>query len=152
MAVSQLRARGRRAEERHMEGRALFDDLLAIAGSLAESRREDAASQLEALADSMRQFGGSMPPLPGVERYVETAADSLEELAGYVLDREIPDMFSDARDLARRHPLATLGGSIVAGVVITQLVQSRTENLRSALRARRGSGRKARRRNAGTAQ
>jgi len=152
MAVSQSRPRGRSQGERRGEGRALFDDLLAVAGSLAESRREHAADQLETLAHSMRQFSGSLPSLPAVGGYAETAADSLEELAGYVLDSEIAEMLSDARDLARRHPLATFGGSIVAGVIITQLVQSRTDTMRSALRARRGSGRKPRARKSDKAQ
>lgn len=152
MAVSQFRTRGRSQGERRGEGRALFDDLLAMAGSLAESRREHAASQIEALADSMRQFSGSLPALPALGTYAETAADSLEELAGYVLESEIPDMLSDARDLARRHPLAAFGGSIMAGVIITQLVQSRTDTMRSVLRARRGSGRNSRARKAGEAQ
>ena len=56
-----------------------------------------------------------------------------------MLESDLPEMLSDARDLARRHPLITFGGSVVAGVVITQLVQSRAETMRSALRSRRSA-------------
>jgi hypothetical protein len=137
MAVSRSRARTRSQGNRRGEGRALFDDLLSMAGSLAESRREYASNQLENLADSIRQFSATLPALPAVGTYADTAAEGLEELAGYVLDSDLPEMVSDARELARRHPLATFGGSIVAGLVITQLVQNRTEAMRSAVRSQR---------------
>jgi len=139
MAVSRLRGRNRDKRE----GPAFFDDLLAMAGSLANSRKEYASTQLENLADSLRQFGESLPSLPTVKGYAETAAGSLEDLAGYVVDSDLPDMVSDAREMARRHPLATFGGSILAGLVITQIVQARTEAMRDSLRTRRApSGRR----------
>ncbi|MFO1132902.1 hypothetical protein [Novosphingobium sp.] len=147
MAGSRSRARTRgqgNQGNRRSEGRALFDDLLTMAGSLAESRREYASGQLETLADTIRQFSVSLPALPAVSTYAETAADSLEDLAGYVLDSDLPDMVSDAREIARRHPLATLGGSILAGLVITQLVQNRAGAARYAGRMRRAAGRRGR--------
>ncbi len=134
MAVSQLRGRSRHRDQR--EGPAFFDDLLAMAGSLANSRKEYASTQLENLADSLRQFGESLPSLPTMKGYAEAAAGGLEDLAGYVVDSDLPDMVSDAREMARRHPLATFGGSILAGLVITQLVQARTEAMRASLRPR----------------
>lgn len=135
MAVSHTRGRSRSRDNR--EGPAFLDDLLAMAGSLANSRKQYASSQLETLADSVREFSDSLPSMPAVKTYANTAADSLEDLAGYVLESDLPEMVNDARELARRHPLATFGGSVLAGIVITQLVQSRAEGLRSAVRARR---------------
>lgn len=129
------RRRSRPATER--QGPAFMDDLLAMASSLAASRKDYAATQLENLADAVRQFSDTLPALPTVKTYAETAADSLEELAGYVVDSELPEMVADGRDFARRHPLVTLGGSIAAGLIITQLVQARTETMRAALRAGR---------------
>jgi hypothetical protein len=139
MAVSQARGRGRSRNrtEQGREGPAFLDDLLAMAGSLASTRKEFASSQLEDLADSMRQLSDALPALPTVKTYAETAADSLEDLAGYVMESDLPEIISDARELARRHPLITFGGSLVAGVVLTQLVQARAGAMRSAVRARR---------------
>jgi hypothetical protein len=102
-----------------------MDDLLAMAGSLAGSRKDYAAEQLETLADSVREFAEAMPPIPTMRAYASTAADNLEELADYVVESEISDMLNDARNLMRRHPLATFGGSVAAGLVITQLIQMR---------------------------
>lgn len=142
MAVSPLRARGRgrsRTEQGRggREGPAFLDDLLAMAGSLANSRKEYASDQLETLAESMRQFSDSLPALPTLKTYAESAADSLEDLASYVLESDLPDMIADARAFAQRHPLATFGGSVIAGIVMTQLVHARAESMRTVVRARR---------------
>ena len=131
----QIRARSRRRPDMDREGPAFIDDLLAMAGSLANSRKEYAAAQLETLADSVRQFSDAMPAIPTMRAYAAPAADSLEELAGYVVESDLADMLADAREFTRRHPLATFGGSIAAGLVITQIVQSRAQSARSAARA-----------------
>ena len=87
------------------------------------------------LADSVRQFSEALPAVPTVRAYATTAADSLEELAGYVVDSDIADMLADARDFTRRHPLATFGGSIAAGLIITQMVQARAQSMRAGARS-----------------
>lgn len=135
-SVSQFRSRGR-AKGEQREGPAFLDDLLAMAGSLANSRKDYAATQLENLADAMRQFSETLPSLPTLKTYAETGADNLEDLANYVVESDLPDMISDARDLMRRHPLATFGGSIAAGLILTQVMQSRAETMRAAVRTRR---------------
>lgn len=138
--VSQSRARSRTKLEDAREAPAFFDDMLNMAGSLASSRKEYAAAQLESLADSVRQFTEAMPSIPTMKAYATTAADSLDELATYVTDSDLSEMVSDAREFTRRHPLATFGGSIAAGLVIAQLVQSRSASLREG-----GNGRRSRR-------
>ncbi|MCA3575364.1 MAG: hypothetical protein IOC86_15710 [Aestuariivirga sp.] len=135
--ASQFRARSRSRNESEREGPAFLDDLLAMAGSLANSRKEYAAAQLESLADSVRQFSEVMPALPTMRAYADTAADSLEELASYVVESDLSEMVSDAREFSRRHPLATFGGSIAAGLVITQIVQSRAQSLREGMENRK---------------
>ncbi len=135
--ASQFRARGRSRTETGREGPAFLDDLLSMAGSLANSRKEYAAAQLESLADSVRQFSDAMPAVPTVKSYATTAADTLDDLAGYVVESDLADILADAREFTRRHPLATFGGSIAAGLVITQIVQSRAQSLRADARPRR---------------
>lgn len=142
--VSQFRSRSRSRPERERGGPAFMDDLIAMAGSLANSRKEYAAAQLESLADSVRQLSDAMPEIPTIKAYAATAADSLEDLAGYVVESELTDMLADAREFTRRHPLAMFGSSIAAGLVITQLVQSRAQSLRSGMSARREPPRRSR--------
>ena len=135
--VSQFRARSRSRTEGEREGPAFLDDLLSMAGSLANSRKEYAAAQLESLGrfrapvrrgnarhrhgQGLRHDGGRQPGR-----------------ACRLCRRERPygHGLGCAR-IHRRHPLATFGGSIAAGLVITQIVQSRAQSLRSAAGARR---------------
>jgi hypothetical protein len=142
--VSQSRNRARARNANARTGPALFDDMLNMAGSLASSRKEYAAAQLESLADSVRQFTDVMPDIPTMKAYAETAAESLDDLASYVTESDLSEIVADAREFTRRHPLATLGGSIAAGLVITQLVQARTATSRG---SSRGSARSARQAN-----
>ncbi|MFN4140853.1 hypothetical protein [Aestuariivirga sp.] len=135
--VSHLRGRARSRPASERESPAFMDDLLTMAGSLANSRKEYAAAQLESLADSVRQFGDALPAVPTMRTYAETAADSLEELANYVVESELVDMVADAREFTRRHPLVTFGGSIAAGLIITQIVQSRAQQMRTSTSSRR---------------
>ena len=136
--ASQSRARTRTRSASERDGPAIFDDILAMAGSLASSRKEYAAAQLETLADSVRQFNETMPQIPTVKAYAATAADSLEELANYVVESDLSEMVADAREFSRRHPFATFGGSLAAGVIITQLLQSRAAALRETASSSRG--------------
>lgn len=125
MAAAPKGSRKRGRNDQRRRGPGLMDDILAMAGSLADSRKDQAAAQLESLSASLRQFGDSLPSLPLVSSYAETAAESLDDLAVYVQDTDFPGMLTDARELARRYPLAAFGSSMVAGVIVAQLVQAR---------------------------
>ena len=103
----------------------MMDDVLALAGTLASSRKDYAAKKLETLAESVRECSSALPGIPNMKAYASAAAESLEGLAGYVMESDLPTMVSDAREFARRHPMATLAGSIAAGVVIAQMIQVR---------------------------
>ena len=103
----------------------LVDDLLAMAGSLASSRKNFASAKLETLAGAVRECTSAMPDIPHVKAYASAAAESLDGLADYVMESDLATMVADAREFARRHPVATLTGTIAAGVVISQMMQSR---------------------------
>lgn len=134
-AVSQVKTRSRSRSGREDGGPAFIDDLVAMAASLANGRKAYAAAQLQGIAESVRQFSASIADIPTVKAYSETAAESLDDLADYLVEREVLDMIDDAREFSRHHPLIMLGGSIAAGLVITQLVQARAQLLRSGRRS-----------------
>lgn len=121
------------------------DDMLAMAGSLANSRKDYAAEKLETLADSVREFSGALPDMPNFKAYAAAAAESFEGLASYVTESDLETMIDDARQFARHHPLAMLAGAIAAGVVVTQMVQTRSASppaSRAAAAGRRGPARR----------
>ncbi len=131
MATSSRTRSSRRNGGSRGNGRSyrIFDDVLAMAGSLANSRKNFAAAKLESLAQSARDFAGAMPDMPNVKAYADVAAESLDGLADYVMHSDLETMAGDAREFARTHPLATLGASIAGGMIVTQMMQMRTSSL-----------------------
>ena len=122
--------------------RRIFDDVLALAGTLARGRKDLGADKLHSLAALTRDYAASMTDLPNLRVQVASAADSLEGVADYVMHTEIEQMVGDAGTFARRHPLATLAVTVAAGMAASRLMY------RQPARASAGSRRAARPRRA----
>jgi hypothetical protein len=121
--------------------RRIFDDVLALAGTLARGRKDIGADKLHSLAELTREYAASMTDLPNLRVQVASAADSLEDVADYVMHTEIEQMVGDAGTFARRHPLATLAVTVAAGMAASRLMYRRPVNSK----ARSGRGASARR-------
>jgi hypothetical protein len=119
--------------------RRIFDDVLALAGTLARGRKDLGADKLHSLASLTREYAASMTDLPNLRVQVASAADSLEGVADYVMHTDIEQMVGDAGTFARRHPLATLAVTVAAGMAASRLMQ------RQPVKMTAGSRRKARR-------
>ncbi len=104
----------------------IFEDIVALAGTLARGRKDFGAGKLHSLAKSTREFAASMSELPNLRGHVATAAESLEGLADYVTDTEVDQMIEDAGIFARRHPFATLAASVAAGMAASRYMWPRT--------------------------
>jgi hypothetical protein len=117
----------------------IFDDVLALAGTLARGRKDFGAEKLHSLASSTREFAASMTDLPNLRLQVASAADSLESLSDYVMHTEIDQMVGDAGTFARRHPLATLAMTVAAGVAASRFIWQQPAFAQSGSK-RRGSG------------
>jgi|GEM_PF-3036766 len=137
------KARRRKTNGNGSRRHSIVDDILAMAGSLAGSRKDYAAAKLETLAESVREFATAVPEIPNLEAYASAAANSLEGLADYVNESDLETMVDDARDFARNHPMITLAGGLAAGLVVAQMMQSRgvSQMMRSAGRAAYGAAR-----------
>lgn len=103
--------------------RRIFDDVLALAGTLARGRKDLGADKLHSLASLTREYAASMTDLPNLRVQVASAADSLEGVADYVMHTDIEQMVGDAGTFARRHPLATLAVTVAAGMAASRLMQ-----------------------------
>lgn len=115
------RRRGGGGARRH----GLFEDILAMAGTLAGSRKDYAAAKLETLAESVREFAAAVPEIPNLEAYASAAASNLEGLAEYVNESDFETIVEDAREFAKQHPMVTLVGTVAAGLVVAQVMNSR---------------------------
>lgn len=102
----------------------IFDGLLAMAGSLADSRRDNAAAMLGTFAESIRGVVEAMPGMGTLKNYADAAAESLDGLADYVIETDLETIASDAGDFMRQHPVMTITGSVAAGLVVAQMVKA----------------------------
>ena len=111
--------------------RRVFDDVLTLAGTLARGRKDFGADKLHSLAESTREFAASMTDLPNLRVHVASAADSLEGVAEYVMHTDIEQMVGDAGTFARRHPLATLTVTVVAGMAASRFMRRQPANTKA---------------------
>jgi hypothetical protein len=117
------RGRARRARRHHQPtANRLFDDALSLASTLADSRKRAGADRIVELASATREFGASLDDFPQLRRYSDQAADSLDDLADYIVRTDIPDMLDDFAGFAKQQPVATLTLGVAAGLAFTQLV------------------------------
>jgi hypothetical protein len=101
----------------------IFDDILALASTMAHSQKDFGAGKLQSLAAATRDYAASMADLPNLRTHVVSASDSIEGLADYVMHTDIDHMVHDAGTFARRYPLATLGLTIGAGIAASRLLR-----------------------------
>lgn len=101
----------------------VFDDILALAGTFARSRKDLGVDKLHSFAGSTRDFASSMTDVPNLKAQMASAADSLEDLAEYVMQRNIEDMLKDAETFVRRHPLAALTMTVAAGMAVSRFMR-----------------------------
>lgn len=76
----------------------------------------DIAKQMRIMVD-----GGDETPSGPAADLVRQAGDKVEEVAGWLKDREPADLVNDVRDFARRKPGMFMLGAAVAGIVAGRL-------------------------------
>ena len=119
----------------------VFDDILALAGTFARTRKEQGIDKLHSFAGSTRDFATSMTDVPNLKVQMGSAAESLEDLAEYVLHTDIQHMLKDAETFARRHPIAALTMTVVAGMAVSRFLRPRVVATPKTVSKRAGSRR-----------
>ena len=120
----------------------VFDDILALAGTFARSRKEQGIDKLHSFAGSTRDFATSMTDVPNLKVQMASAGESLEDLAEYVLHTDIQHMLKDAETFARRHPIAALTMTVVAGMAVSRFLRPRAVATAKPVSKRAGSSRR----------
>ena len=113
-----------RAPEESGTSSYFFEDVLALAETLARHRKDWGAQKLSEFAGSARDFATSAEAIPKLGNFVNPLATSLGEFADYVNGTEFDQIIADAATFARRHPVYTIGGGILVGLVATQVFRS----------------------------
>ena len=124
--------------------RSLVDQAKETAGQAYEAVTEKAATKLDeqkstlsdglsTVADSVRQVGenlGSSRTDSGLAeaaaKYTNTAAQKLEDVAGYFETRNVREMARDLESFARRNPAVFLGAAFGLGFLAARFLKSTT--------------------------
>jgi hypothetical protein len=99
----------------------VLEDVLAVASTLLKRRKDRGVEKLHSMTDATRDYVASMSDL---RAKAGAAAEGIDELADYAMHTDIEHVMADAATFARKHPLATLGLTLAAGLLATQFFRS----------------------------
>ena len=105
-------------------GREFIEAAKRHAAEYAASRKAGAAHSVEDVARSLRESGRAFEDTPHIRAFVDSAASGLENLAGDIRDRPLDDLYADAEDFARRHPIIVASGASIAGLMIARFFKA----------------------------
>lgn len=93
--------------------------------SRLDAQRYRAADSLTTVATALRNTSQQFPAGgDGMARYINQAADRVEDMAHYLHDRELGEIVDQVEDFARRQPAAFLGGAFALGVLGARFLKS----------------------------
>ena len=119
------------------EAKGLAQDVAGRVGETAKGRisggKDRAARSLGSVADALRHTGQHLrlqdeESLPG---YIDTAAEKLESMSGYLQDKELSDVVEDIEDFARREPALFIGGAFAIGLLGGRFLKSSAASSRA---------------------
>ncbi len=97
---------------------------------VADEQKDAAADKIGGYGSRLRDTARSAEAEdPNIAHFANEAADRLESVANYVRDADITRLKEDAVVAARRHPALFMGGMLVAGLVIGNLVKASVQSL-----------------------
>jgi hypothetical protein len=96
------------------------------ARSMVNSRKENAAEQLDDIAQAFRETGNQLrnQDNEAIARYTDSMADQVERFADYLHSGDYSRFISDAERLARRQPELFLGGAFTLGLLAARFFKS----------------------------
>lgn len=102
----------------------MVDDVLSLAGTLLSSKKDWVADKVSNLSTATRAYADALNDVPGVGSYASSTAETFDDFADYINDSDFHDLVRDGSLFAKRHPLQTLAGAVIAGVIATQIYRS----------------------------
>jgi hypothetical protein len=102
----------------------MVDDVLSLAGTLFSSKKDWVADKVSNLSTATRAYAEALNDVPCVGAYANSTAETFDDFAEYINDSEFNDLVRDGSVFAKRHPLQTLAGAVVAGIIATQIYRT----------------------------
>lgn len=97
------------------------------ARSLLDDQKGKLVKRLETLASAIRQIAGQLEEQEAekpVSAYLHAASGKVEQVSGYLSDRDVEELLEDARKQIRKRPALALGGAFVTGFVLARLLKN----------------------------
>jgi hypothetical protein len=93
---------------------------------MVNTRKEEAAEQLDGIANAFRETGNQLRNQnnDAIARYTDSMADQVERFADYLHNGDYGRFLSDAERLARRQPELFLGGAFTLGLLAARFFKS----------------------------
>lgn len=112
-------------EVKHQVGDAI-DDAKRQAADVANERKEGVSNRLHVVASALRDSGQQFEKHQEstFAEYVNTAADQVDQFAGYLETRDVGQIWQGAREMARRQPELFIVGSLAAGFFLGRFLKS----------------------------
>lgn len=118
------KARPNKARSRNGSTHRMFDDILSLAGSLMSSKKDWVADRVSTLSTATHAYADALNDIPGVGPYANLTAESFDDFAQYLNESDFNDLLRDGSIFAKRHPVPTLAGAIIAGIIATQIYRT----------------------------
>jgi hypothetical protein len=118
----------------------LKDTVAEQATTRLEGQKSTAVEGLGTVARAIRGTGDQLRDQEqgGIARYVDRAADQLEQFAGYLSGHNLRELVRDAEQFARREPALFLGGAFTLGLFAARFLKSSGQATRPAATEWRG--------------
>jgi hypothetical protein len=95
-----------------------------------DEQKQRAADSLSGVAQTLRSTTQNFQTSQdGIGRYINEAADRVDNLAHYLHDRELNEIVDQVEDFARRQPVAFLGGAFALGILGARFLKSSQANV-----------------------
>lgn len=102
----------------------MVEDVLSLAATLLSSKKDWVADKVSNLSSATHAYAEALTDIPGVGSYASSTAETFDDFAEYISECDFNDLVRDGSVFAKRHPLPTLAGAIVAGIIATQIYRS----------------------------
>jgi hypothetical protein len=123
--VAQRRnAKKNKAKTRKNTQSRMVEDVLSLAGTILSSKIDWVADKVSNLSSATHAYAEALNDVPGVGSYASSTAQTIDDFAEYLNDSDFNDLVRDGSVFAKRHPLQTLAGAVVAGIIATQIYRT----------------------------
>jgi hypothetical protein len=95
------------------------------AKTMFASGKGRASANLHRVAQALRDTGRQLREqnYGSIAQYADKAADSVEQVSGYIQEKNVEELIEKAEDLTRRQPVLFLAGAFVTGLLLGRMVK-----------------------------